>query len=389
MPTARSSGHVYLHEGARGSVWRALYRLPGGRRQHRAIGPAWTGRGRPPAGSFTKRMAEDWMRDVLAEARAGTLPGLVSTGVTFARACDDYVAHKTSDRRLKPTTLRNYRSIIYFHLVPAFGALPVEDLTTEAIESWKLTLPMSNTTKIQILTVLYGVMERAQKRYKLRSNPVRDVEKPQREVAPGGELRFYEPEEVFALVRAADDEQDAAIYLAAAFTGLRRGELVALRWRSVDFPNAAIRVAASVTDGVLSSPKSGKVRSVPMAPEVAEALARLNQRGDWTSDDDLAFPGTTGDYLDASALYRRFIKASERAGLRRLRFHDLRHTFGTVMAANPRVDMRRLQEWMGHADITTTLRYTHYRPRHDDAALVAEAFARPDAAVADATAPLN
>jgi len=67
--------------------------------------------------------------------------------------------------------------------------------------------------------------------------------------------------------------------------------------------------------------------------------------------------------------------AARRAELRRLRFHDLRHTFGTTRAANPQVDMRRLQEWMDHADISTTLRYSHYVPRHDDAALVAEAFA--------------
>lgn len=384
-----ASGRVYVHHGARGQVWRAAYRLPNGRRHHRTIGPVWKGRGRPPVGHFTRRLAEEWLREVLEQARAGTLPGLTRTGVSFARACDDYVTHKTADRRLKPTTLRNYQSIIDYHLFPAFGQLAVEELTTEMVEAWKLALPMSNTTKIQILTVLYGVMERARKRYKLRANPVRDVEKPRREVAPGGELRFYEPEEVFALVRAADGEQDTALYLAAAFTGLRRGELVALRWRNVDFPNSVIRVAASVTDGVVSSPKSGKVRSIPMAPEVAEALARLNQREDWTADDDLVFPGITGGYLDASALYRRFIKACERAGLRRLRFHDLRHTFGTVMAANPRVDMRRLQEWMGHADISTTLRYAHYRPRHDDAALVAEAFGNGSATVRATDALLN
>lgn len=64
--------------------------------------------------------------------------------------------------------------------------------------------------------------------------------------------------------------------------------------------------------------------------------------------------------MDASAMYRRFVAAAARAGLGRLRFHDLRHTFGTTMAANPRVDLRRLQEWMGHADMTTTQRYSHF-----------------------------
>ena len=70
---------------------------------------------------------------------------------------------------------------------------------------------------------------------------------------------------------------DAALFLTAAFTGLRQGELVALRWRDVEFAGAYIRVTASYTRGQLTTPKSGKVRSVPMAPEVAQALARLGQ----------------------------------------------------------------------------------------------------------------
>jgi integrase len=110
----------------------------------------------------------------------------------------------------------------------------------------------------------------------------------------------------------------------------------------------------------------------PLAPEVAKALARLSQRQRFTSEDDLAFPGQTGPYLDGSALRRRYGRALDRAGLRRLRFHDLRHTFGTRMIA--KTDIRRVQEWMGHADIQTTMRYLHYAPRDEDARLVAEAF---------------
>ncbi len=75
----RPSGHVYRHEGRRGPVWRALYRLPDGRRVHKTIGPAWTERGRPATGHFTRRFTEDWLRHALAEARRGTLPGISST----------------------------------------------------------------------------------------------------------------------------------------------------------------------------------------------------------------------------------------------------------------------------------------------------------------------
>jgi hypothetical protein len=76
----RPSGHVYRHSGRRGDVWRAKYRLPDGRQVHRTIGPAWTQRGRPPAGYFTKRTAEDWLRETLDQARRGTLPQAAAGG---------------------------------------------------------------------------------------------------------------------------------------------------------------------------------------------------------------------------------------------------------------------------------------------------------------------
>jgi integrase len=114
-----------------------------------------------------------------------------------------------------------------------------------------------------------------------------------------------------------------------------------------------------------------------MAPDVATALAQLGRREYWVGEDDLVFSGVAGGYLDGSALPRRYKAALAAADLRPLRFHDLRHTFGTRMIA--KADIRRVQEWMGRADIQTTMRYLHYATRREDAALVAEAFALPEA----------
>jgi integrase len=108
-----------------------------------------------------------------------------------------------------------------------------------------------------------------------------------------------------------------------------------------------------------------------MAPDVANALARLAARAYGTSDDDLVFPGITRSYLDASALCRRYKAALRRAALRPLRFHDLRHTFGTRMIA--KADIRRVQEWMGHADVATTMKYLHYVERRDETELMVAA----------------
>jgi integrase len=168
------------------------------------------------------------------------------------------------------------------------------------------------------------------------------------------------------------DEQDGILYLTAAFTGLRLGELRALRWRDVDFPGETIRVSRNYAGGAVGSPKSGKVRSVPMIPEVAAVLARLSQRDDHTGDDDLVFVGERGGFLDDSALRRRYAETQKRAKLRPLRFHDLRHVFGSL--AIDRASIVQVQAWMGHADVDTTMRYLHHKSRAGDAALLAEAF---------------
>jgi integrase len=359
-----------LRDGPRGQVWYAKYRLPDGRQVKKRIGPAWTGRGRPPAGAFTRQAAERWLDDVLRQAALGTLPGMVRTGVTFAQACDEYLRWLEHDRQRKPTTLRDYRSTIGAHLLPYFGETPVEDITVEHAEAWHRQLALANTTKIKVMTIFYGVMERARKTYRLPLNPAKDLEKPI--LRRTKEIQVFSPEEVLALVRAAESEQDAAIFLTAAFTGLRRGELVALRWRDVDFARSHIRVRASYSERCLSGPKSGKIRSVPMAPDVAAVLARLGQRPRWTGDDELVFPGQHGGYLDGSALYRRYKLALKRAGLRDLRFHDLRHTFGTQVIAT--ASILQVKAWMGHADVDTTMRYLHFAPSAQDAELVARAF---------------
>src|ERR1700674_3163563 len=101
LPQSAPSGHVYRVERQRGAVWFAKYRLPDGRQVQRKIGPAWTGRGRPIAGHYTKRLAEDWLRGVLDEARRGTLPGMVRTGATFADAAAEFLRYSEHDRGCK------------------------------------------------------------------------------------------------------------------------------------------------------------------------------------------------------------------------------------------------------------------------------------------------
>jgi integrase len=223
------------------------------------------------------------------------------------------------------------------------------------------------------VVVFHGVMGRAVRQHGLGLNPVSGLDRPR--PAKRLDIDVLEPAEVGQLVAAAESESDAALFATAAFTGLRQGELLALRWRDVDFPAATIRVTRAFTHGALTTPKSNRARAVPMAPDVADRLRDLFVAQHAPHDEALVFPGPGGDFQVARLLSRRYIAALARAGLRRLRFHDLRYTFGTRMVAH--VDLLELREMMGHASITTTERYLHYRPRNDLAGKVAAAFTVP------------
>jgi integrase len=161
------------------------------------------------------------------------------------------------------------------------------------------------------------------------------------------------PEEVWALVRVAGSDQGGAMYLTAGFTGLRMGELRALQWRDVNYSGETIRVRRSYNvHGGVGSPKSGRVRSVPMVPDVAQRLAALAGREFYVEPEDLVFANELGTFQDASSIRIRYRAALARAGLPQLRFDDLRHSFGTL--AVRRAEVPAVQAWMAHSDIQTT-----------------------------------
>jgi integrase len=376
-PTRSISGHVFKVERKRGAQWYAKYRLQDGRQVQTRIGPHWPDRKtRPPAGYFTKTTAKAWLDETLARARKGELPGQVRTGTTFSAALDDWLVYKR-DRKVKLSTQIDYDHMVARYkkvFAEKFGdRLEPEDVTPEMVEEFRdalLAEDLSDRTVNKYLTVLHGVFVWAQRRYRLPSNPVAGVER--RPQSKRGNIDVFSREEVLALVRAATSEQDGTIYLTAAFTGLRLGELLALRWRDLDFTNSAVHVRQSFTNGRVDTPKSGQERTVPMADEVGQALAKLGQREEHRADSDLVFCGTAGGHLAGHRLRDRYKAALEAAGLRELRFHDLRHTFGSHAIRN--ADSREVMEWMGHQDLATTQRYLQFKPRQDAARRISAAF---------------
>jgi integrase len=170
-------------------------------------------------------------------------------------------------------------------------------------------------------------------------------------------------------------EQDAVMIMVMGMVGLRPGEAIALLWEHIDFGAKVIRVVDSRTMGVTDTPKSGSGRYVPMSNEVARALRGLAKRSYLTAPTNLVFVGRDGAHVDTGTLGDRFDDAQARAGITPHRdLRQMRNTFGTVCAAKG-VPLRTIQQWLGHASITTTEIYASFMPREQDAALIEEAFA--------------
>ncbi len=239
-------------------------------------------------------------------------------------------------------------------------------MSSELVDNYRVHLieraEFKPRTINKYLLVLHAIFRRAQRRYGLTVNPVAGIER--QPVRRSDDFRVLSGEEVSALARHAANEIDAAIFTTAAFSGLRLGELRALRWRDVDFPKRIIHVRRSYTMGLEDVPKSVKVRAVPMIDQVARVLDGLSRRGH-LGVNDLVFPGPNGAFFEDSALRRRYYRALKAAGIEHLRFHDLRHTFGTLaVQAFPLSDVKA---YMGHADIATTMIHVHHVPQNDAA----------------------
>ena len=283
----------------------------------------------------------------------------------------------------KRSTLEEYESYLRVHLEPFFTQAPLQRIAVDDIESFiALKRREGKATKsiLNYLGLLHSIFAFAEKRGLVVRNPVKHVDKPERPTTTP-DVRFLDEAELEALLVAVPNDErgrtEQTLYLTAAMTGLRQGELLGLRWRDVDWPAGRVRVRQSYVRGEFGSPKSRRSsRSVPLADRVAGALDRHFKQCAYQGDDDLVFcHRETGKPLDRSRLLKRFKAAARRAGLEEVRFHDLRHTFGTRMAGAG-VALRTLQEWMGHRDFKTTLIYADYQPSDQEAELVERAFGR-------------
>ena len=335
---------------------------------------------------MTKAQAEAQLRRHIETERPRTTP---LQRPSIDEAGRRYLDHLAGVGR-KRSTLMDYDSYLRVHLVPFFGSRPLHRIEPSHIEAFIAAKRLSGRapkTILNCLGLLHSIFEFGQRRGWTTTNPCKLVDKP-RSKQTDADIRFLDEAEIEALLQAAPDSKlgrvDRLLWLKAAMTGLRQGELLALRWRDVDWLAGRLRVRRNLVRGEFGTPKSQRSsRSVPLADRLAAELDAHHRSTAYGEDDHLVFAHPhLGAPLERSRLLKRFKRAVKAAGLRDIRFHDLRHTFGTRMAAAG-VPMRTLQEWMGHRDYKTTLIYADYAPSAHERELVERAFGgglRPDAA---------
>jgi integrase len=315
----------------------------------------------------------------MAEIKPQPAPG---ERLTVEQVGARYLRHLEARGR-KYSTRYSVESTIRVHLAPFYGEKPIDRIRSNDVEdlvAHLARLGLSGKTirsYVGTLSAMFNYASAPQRRW-VGHNPARGIELPPKEEST--EIRFLDPDEVILLARHAQpgpyQQIDRALYLTAAMTGLRQGELIALRWCDVDWRASRVRVRQNYVLGRFGTPKSRRsTRSVPMADLVGAELDRLYRSVGEPDDDQLVFADPiTGEPLSKPRILRRYRAALREAGLDdRRRFDDLRHTFGTAMAAAG-VPMRTLQEWLGHRDLETTQIYADYSPSPREAAYIQAAF---------------
>jgi len=250
--------------------------------------------------------------------------------------------------------------------------LVTQGFTIEQRETrrWATCSPASLETKLKYRDLLGSAFDYAVSKSWIADNPVNDVPRPAGGTGREATLRrtdFYDRDEVARLVAQAPNTLEKAFWLCGCHAGLRLpGEGQGLLWGSVDFKANVIRAQDGWSRGERSTTKTSKTTAIPMTPQLRSALAELKQRDYCVSDDDPVFTcSVKGRPVSDARMRGNFHAAAKRAGLKRITMYNLRHSFGTALAASGRIPNRTIQELMRHRRASTTEIYTAYSPQPD------------------------
>lgn len=326
-------------------------------------------------GFASKELAEAALVAVRSESMAGTY--VEPSRVTLGDYLREWVAAGCGG--VRGSTLAGYRVCVNRHIVPRIGTVPLQAVTRTAVQALYVELAKSGNTRggglapksvHNVQVCLHAALEEAVRNRLLKSNPSNAAHRKPRSRP---EMKTWSAEELWRFLEALRGDADFATYWVAAQTGMRRGEVLGLRWRDVELSIGLLNVRQqwSRQDGKLQfgPPKTEHgLRTVELDEDTVAVLAEHRQaqefqRRSWgeayRSDLDLVFPRAEGSPQDPDRIAKRFgrvVRRFQREGLqiREVRFHDLRHTHATLLLEEG-FDARYVSERLGHDSVRTTL----------------------------------
>jgi integrase len=351
--------------------WFLDYITASGRRVRETIG----------LGEENRRLAKQILQQREAEATLGEHHMRPRETPRFAEFSDNWLQRQRA-RGLRPATIVSYEGTVTVHLQSAFGEMRLGAITRSAVEAYvaakretgtkrgkgKKRVPLSSTTIAYSLRILKAILEDAVEHGALAENPAARVVPPRSDRDDRDLVRFLEPAEIAQLLEGVE-EPYRTLYEVAIHTGMRRGELLGLRWRDVDLRKGLIHVRRSlgrVKDGdgwvVREAPLKTRAsrRMIDLSPTLVQTLLAFPAGDD--PERDYVFRSQVGGPLDPDNVDRAFKRHLTTAELPDVRFHDLRHTHASLLIAAG-VHPKAIQSRLGHTSITTTLnRYGHLMP---------------------------
>jgi len=326
--------------------------------------------------ALTRRELETRAAEIIHAAETGFIePRSVTFGEFWERWCE------AKTPTLSPATARRYRDLGRLHLA-AFAGVKLAKIGAADVQRLyadRLATGLSGTSVRHLHSVLHGAFDDAVKWGLVARNVCDAVKAPARDRT---EMQTWNPAEARAFLAAAVGDDLEALWRLAITTGMRRGELLGLKWADVDFDANALSVRRSLSRGDSSrlierEPKTqaGR-RRIALSPETVESLRRHRVRqlehrlsaGIVYEDGDLVFVNPFGKHIHPNTLMRSFARLTKAAKVPPIRFHDLRHTSATLLLAEG-VHPKIVQERLGHSDIAMTLnRYSHVTPHMQTAA---------------------
>mgnify|MGYP004509714549 FL=1 len=280
----------------------------------------------------------------------------------------DFWYQNYSAPKLRPTTQACYSGRIYTHIIPSVGNIPLNKLTQNDLQQFYARLKKSGRKKHvdkfgeglsdrmvrSCHTTCRTALEKAVNEGLIRINPAIGCKLPPKKAK---EMQVLTPPEITRFLIQAREEGYYELFLLELTTGMRRGEILALKWRDLNLKTGELHISRQVlkVNGkvLISTPKTkSSNRMILLPPEMTELLAELKTR----TDSEWIFPSPLDltQPRHPSAVYHRFQKILERANCKRVRFHDLRHTFATMALENG-MDIKTLSAMIGHVSAETTV----------------------------------